>query len=613
MLTRRRFLGVAAGGIVGAAGARLPLARGADDPGGVFVHGVASGDPLPDRVVLWTRVTVPGGGPSAVRWEVAGDAAFGSIVRRGETSTDAARDHTVHVDATGLSPGRDYWYRFRVGDATSPVGRTRTAPAAGAPVERLRLGIVSCAEYEFGFFGVYRHLAARDDVDAVLHLGDYIYEFGVTYGTPPRSTPTPGAAIGRGHEPTHECLTLGDYRTRYAQHRRDPDLQALHAAHPMIAIYDDHEVANDTWRDGAEQHSPEEGDFRARAAAAHRAWREWMPVRQVDPADPEVAHRRLGFGDLADLWMLDERRYRDEHAANAFIGYGSADPAVDDPARTMLGAAQRDWLFEGLRTSGAAWKLIGNPVPFFPFVVGPALASAVEAAFAPLAGSSAPVPPPLTVDDWNGYRFEQRSLTDLVATAPVRDVVILTGDYHESLVADVPVRPGDYALDGNSVAVEFVAPAVTTPGTWETLELGGAPSAAPLEQTYKANLAANNPWVRHHEGRANGFGVVELTAARAQYDYWYLDDRLDRSSGVRFASSWEVLRGQPRVRPAAGALGARDRNATAASPPPAAPAPGGELPASGGSTRPLALLAAGLAAAVARALRHAMSDEQTPS
>ena len=607
MLTRRRFLGIAAGGIVGAAGARLPLAHGAGSHG-AFAHGVASGDPLADRVVLWTRVTPADGSGSAVRWEVARDEAFRSIVARGTTTTDASRDHTVHVDASGLESATDYWYRFHAHDTVSPVGRTRTLPAAGAPLDRLRLGIVTCAEYEFGFFGVYRHLAARDDVDAVLHLGDYIYEFGLDYGTPPRATPTPGGDIGRAHQPPHECLTLDDYRTRYAQHRGDPDLQALHAAHPMIAMYDDHEVANDTWREGAEQHSPEEGDFAARAAAARRAWREWMPVRIVDPADVELAHRRFRIGDLADLWMIDVRRYRDAPPQNAFIGYGSVDPAIDDPSRTMLGRAQRDWLVDGLRTSAAAWKVVGNPVPFFPMVVGPALASAVQSTFAPLAGTTPPAPPPLTVDDWNGYRAERQALVEVIASAPVRDVLFLTGDYHESLVADIPARPGDYVLDGNSVAVELVAPAVTTPGLGETLEEGGLPNAAAIEALYAANLAADNPWVRYHEGRANGFGVVELTPARAQYDFWFLDDRLDPASGARFASSWEVLRGQPRARPAAGPLAPRVRGTTGAPPAPIPPA--ATLPATGGAARLLAVLAAGLAAAAARAVRNALSDDE---
>jgi alkaline phosphatase D len=559
-----------------------------------------------------------------VAWEIATDPAFAAVVANGIAEATGEVDHTVQVDAAGLQPATLHWYRFHAQGVTSPIGRTKTAAAPGSPTESVRLGVVTCAEYEWGYFGAYRLLAGCTDLDAVLHLGDYIYEFGVGYGRPPTATATPGPALGRTHVPPHECVTLADYRARYAQYRADPDLRVLHSAYPMIVMYDDHEIANDTWRDGAENHQPEDGDWTARAAAARRAFQEWMPIRQVDPMDVGVVHRSFRFGDLAELFMLDERRYRDKQPTNAFFSYGSIDPAITDPNRTMLGLQQREWLIDGLQTSDAAWKLLGNPVPFFPFVVGPTLATAVSDAFAPVLDALPPIPPPLTIDDWNGYQAEQHALVDVIAG--VEDVVVLTGDYHESFVADIPSRPGDYLVDANSVTVEFIAPAVTSPGLGAVLEAGGLPDAQVVEAVYAANLTVDNPWVRYHEPRSNGFGVIEVTAERAHYDFWFVDDPLDASSGGRAASSWLVERGSARAVPAAGPMpGGQCAGAPLDGPAP--PAPGssapstttpnpsvgsGRLPATG-ERLPLGPAAAGLLAGLAAiAARRAAMDEPGP-
>lgn len=612
-ITRRGFLAGTAGLVIAAPALRAGDAAAAT---GAFRHGVASGDPLADRLLIWTRVTTAGGGDVDVRWEVATDPGFAGIVATGSAVARAASDHTVKVDVTGLSPSTDHWYRFHAAGETSPAGRGRTLPAPGDEPASIRLGFVTCAEYEFGYFAAYRHLAERDDVDAVLHLGDYIYEFGVGYGSPPTSLPTPGPSIGRSHEPPREILSLADYRTRYAQYRSDPDLQALHAAHPVIAMYDDHEVTNDTWREGAQNHQEGEGDFAARAAAARQAWREWMPVRESSE-DPELVHRSFRLGTLAELWMLDERRYRDEQPANAFFGYGSVDPSIEDPDRTMLGVQQREWLLGGLQTSPAAWKLLGNPVPFFPLVVAPPLIAALGASLGTDPSTFPPLPPPLAVDDWNGYGAERRTIVETAATAPVADLLVLTGDYHETFVAEVPRRVDAYALDGNSVAVEFVAPPVTSPGLAETFERGGFPEGDAVDAAFRANLAANNPWVLHHEGSSRGFGVLELTAARAQYDFVYVADILDPATPARVASSWEVLRGTPKVRPAAGPLGPRPRSVASASPPavPAAPEStrGAGTIAATGSDDATRVLVAGAATAAALAARQALQGQRSSS
>ena len=279
-----------------------------------FLHGVASGDPLPAGVILWTRVTptpqsLPGSGTGptvAVGWQVAKDQAFAQIVRSGSTTTGPSADHTLKVDVTGLAPATTYYYRFILDGVRSPVGRTRTAPALNATVAGLRFGVVSCANYEGGFFSAYRHLAARNDLDAVLHLGDYLYEYEPgAYG--------PGPAIGRVHQPAREMVSLADYRQRHALYKTDADLRALHAKVPFIITLDDHETANDAWRDGAENHQPAtEGPYAARKAAARRAYFEWMPIRKPSRG---TIYRRLRFGRLAELSLLDLRTYRSQQVS----------------------------------------------------------------------------------------------------------------------------------------------------------------------------------------------------------------------------------------------------------------------------------------------------------
>jgi alkaline phosphatase D len=524
------------------------------------------------------------------------------VLKSGTTTAVAAADRTVHVDVTGLEPATDYWYRFRALGVTSPTGRTRTVPTSGTTP--IRLGVVTCAEYEFGFFGAYRHLANRDDLDAVLHLGDYIYEFGIGYGKPGAATPTPGPAIGRSHLPDHECVSLADYRMRHAQYRADVDAQAMHAAHPVIAIYDDHEIANDAWREGAANHDEGEGPYAARIAAALRAWWEWMPVRQTTP-DPRLAYRSFRFGDVAELFVLDLRRYRDAQPMNLVLGYGSVDPANEDPNRTILGAAQRDWLTGGVSSSAATWKVLGTPVMFSRIVIAPPLAAALTTALGPVAPVGLPLPPALYVEDWNGYAADRRRVIDAVLAKPVGNVVFLTGDYHESFVAEVPPNIENYLLDGVSIAVEFVAPAVSSPGLGEVLERSGVPNATAVDMAFDANLTLNNPWFKYHEGRSHGFGVVEFAADRVQYDFWFLADRLDRASAVRAASSWEVRAGTATAVPASAPLPSRVRSSGVASPSPSA-GPLEVIPVTGG-TSSLAP-AAGAAAAAALALRRASRD-----
>lgn len=514
-----------------------------------FLHGVASGDPLPDGVVLWTRVTptqaaTPGSrrGPAVVvTWEVAADRAFRRIVARGRRRTGPARDHTVHVDVRGLRPGRTYWFRFRALGRTSRIGRTRTAPRPTSP-RPVRFAVMSCANYDWGYFGAYRHIAARNDLDAVLHLGDYLYEYG------------PGGPIGGGigpatprtAAPPRECVSLADYRVRHGHYRLDTDLQTMHARHPMIAIWDDHEVANDTWREGAENHDPStQGKWRRRAAAGRRAWLEWLPVRGLDPSDPHRIHRRFRFGRHVDLWMLDSRRFRDELLSSLAFSFGSVDPAVNDPTRSMLGRPQEHWLTRGMRRSDATWKVLGNQVPFFPQLLAPTLPDQVERVLAPVIGQIYAPPVNLYVDDWNGFPAQRQRLTE--AFADIGDVVILTGDVHQSFASDIPLDTGTYRLDRKSAAVEFICPGISS-GSLPTMVDDVVPGTGRLLDTiFGANLALNNPWVRYSESFHTGYGVATFGAGRVRYDYWHQDDARQRRSAIRRGASWQSRRGTNRV------------------------------------------------------------------
>ena len=354
-LGRRALLGGAAAAV--AATALRPAAAQTAPGGPQFLHGVASGDPLPDAVVLWTRVTSDR--DVHVDWVVALDPDLRRVVRRGGTVATLERDRTVKVDVTRLSPSTTYWYGFTSRGVASPVGRTRTAPAAGDGTDRLRFAVVTCSKYDNGFFNAYARVAEAD-VDAVLHCGDYIYEGGTDADAP----------AGRATVPDREVRTLEDYRQRYAHYRTDPDLQRLHATHPMVAVWDDHESSNDSWVDGAGNHDPaEEGPWPTRKAASQRAYDEWIPVRLPVPGDTRRIYRRLPYGDLVDVVAIDTRL---EGRSQQLTGLDSdqvvVDPRVDDPARQMYSPVQRQWLEQTLRLlarrlEARAEPSGGRPVP----------------------------------------------------------------------------------------------------------------------------------------------------------------------------------------------------------------------------------------------------------
>lgn len=538
VLDRRSVIG---GGVAAAvvAGTALSLASPSPAPATrhrVFQHGVASGDPLPHAVLLWTRVTLrpdaaPGSGvgePVDVAWEVSRRPDFGTLAAEGVARTDATVDHTVKVVALGLQPATSYWYRFRVGREVI-TGRTRTAPAAGADVARLRIGVVSCANWQAGFFSAYRHLRAQD-VDVVVHLGDYLYEY-----EPGKYSWGPDWQDVRPHDPPHETVTLEDYRRRHAQYKTDPDLAALHATVPMVATWDDHEVADGWHPGGAFEHSSlTEGRWDDRRAAALRAYDEWMPVRMGGTAavgDADSIHRRFAFGRLADLSMLDLRGQRDERV-------DAEDPRTHDAGRTITGGPQERWLADTLSTSSCTWKLVGNPVMMAPMLMPPRPRGqelAVKATTDPMTwGTPAP-----NTDTWDGYPAQRRRLLEGLAAAQVSGVMFLSGDVHTAWANEIE-------LDGVPVATELVCSAVTSNNVDDYMATEPRTVSLAMEEA----IMAINPHVRFVNLDDHGFSVVELTPTQARLEWWAVADRRDPGSTAHRLAVRRVHADDPRVLPA---------------------------------------------------------------
>ena len=507
--------------------------------GEIFSHGVASGDPTEAGALLWTRVTptpeaVPGSGAGpdcSVEWEVASDESFQRVVARGTVTTGAQRDHTVKVDVQGLAPTTWHWYRFRTLGAVSPTGRTRTAPAAGASVPRLRMGVVSCSNWQAGYFAAYRHLAARDDLDAVMHIGDYLYEY------------APGEyqardVVVRPHDPPVEMTALEHYRRRHAQYKTDPDLRALHARLPLIATWDDHESANDAWSGGAENHAEgAEGAWADRARASQQAYAEWMPVRYEPGSN---LYRRFRFGSLAELSMLDLRSYRSKQVDTV------AGPGIDDPGRTITGDAQMRWLTTGIAEARARWKLVGNPVMIAPVRFPSTLSAEERQALSELTGTPAVSGVPYNVDQWDGYTADRAELFSFLRDNEIRNTVFLTGDIHSAWAAELPVAPSTYPVDRNSVGTELVCTSVTSDNLDDILRV--PPRTASL--SVESAIRANNPHIKHLEFDSHGFSVLDVTDERVQMDWYDLVDRTDPASGAAHAVSFAVAAGTQHLTPA---------------------------------------------------------------
>ncbi len=522
--------------------------------GTLFQHGVASGDPTPRRVVIWTRVTAPPGRtPVAALWRVL-EADTGRPIANGQTRVRTEADNTIRVDVGGLSPDTRYRYEFEVDGESSPHGRTRTLPEES--VASIRFGQVSCAKYNAGHFNAYARLAERDDLAFLLHLGDWIYE---ASQTPPASQ-TASRDIGRPFDPLHECKTLDDYRRRYAQYRRDPDVQAISAAHAVISTVDDHEFADGAWRDGATEHEPErDGPWSERRANAFRAREEWLPVRRPDMASPERLYRSIRIGGLAELFMLDTRTMRDEPVPP---------PASGKKGRTALGPDQKAWLYDALRASRARWRLIGNP-SVMSRTWNDGLPTAVREALVKVKLIDTDGTGP-DYDQWDGYPHERRELLDVISKLPESNVVVLSGDVHVGLAAELAETPSE-----PPVAVEFVNTSLTSQNLDDKMGWSLRKESLEIEQA----LLSGMPHLRYIDLDSHGYSIVELDREQLRFEWWTVDAIDTRLPGQALAAAVTVRHGEPRLivegEPAGGAAapGAKERKprAGAAKPFPAGP------------------------------------------
>lgn len=577
MLNRRRFL--QASSMTAAAGASLMLAGCDDDDddtrieavGGdrarvQFLHGVASGDPLSDRVIIWTRVTPDSAGSYPVQWQVAADSRFSQIVQSGTAIADGGADYTVKVDATGLKPATTYYYRFMADGATSPTGTTKTLPTGS--VAQVKLAVVSCSNFPAGYFHAYADIA-RQPLDAVIHLGDYIYEYGRTTTDSNGQAVTAyasahAAKLGREVSPATELLTIRDYRERYAQYRSDKDLQAMHAALPMIAVWDDHEIANDAYMDGAENHQPNEGDWNTRKMAAMKAYHEWLPTRT---GVMNQIYRSFNFADLVSLHMLDTRIIgRDKQLDyNDYIGVDASGQPVFDgnkfvtdwtaANRQLLGLAQQNWLYSQMQQSNATWQMLGQqvvigkmrmPSPVLFNLLNPKvgvtitdyLAMAQKAKQAPSTLSAqeqailnAPYIP-YNLDAWDGYAVAQETVFTM-ANRLNKNLVVLSGDTHNAWANNLVTN------DGKPAGVEFAVQSVTSPGFEAYL-----PSVPPEQLATVLPMLVQGGTLKWCDTSRRGYMVVTATREQCQCDWVFVSDILKPTYSTNLGKTLAVKAGQ---------------------------------------------------------------------
>ncbi|UJF22632.1 alkaline phosphatase D family protein [Shewanella sp. OMA3-2] len=579
-LSRRDFLAMSAKGVSAVVVSYGLMGCNSDDEAiysGQFLQGIASGDPAKDAVILWTRVTPDVEADITVSWEVARDANFSQIVTNGVMKTNAKRDYTVKIDAVGLDAGKGYFYRFKSGKYISDVGMTKTLPEG--TVDSVKLAVMSCANYPAGYFNVYALAAQRDDLDAVIHLGDYLYEYGRGgYAS------EDAAALGREVLPAGELLLLNDYRTRYAQYRSDMSLQKLHAKVAFITVWDDHEVANDTWREGAENHNDNEGDFDLRKQAALQAYFEWLPIRPWSEGNHQEIYRSFNYGDLVDLHMLDTRLLgRDKQ-----LDYANyMDPAtkafnsaaflgdVTDVNRTMLGQSQLLWLQQTLLESTAKWQVLGQQVLMGKMLLPAAIAtqqmsipqfaqlttlaqlaaraqagdptlSAQELAY--LQANQSQLTPevitllqlpsiPYNLDAWDGYAYE-REVILATAKSMQHNLVVVAGDTHNAWASELVDNQGD------TVGVEFATSSVSSPGL--EYYLGLSDDEMPATEAAIVNLVTD---LKYANLKDRGYLLLTFNAEEASSEWLYVNTIKDKSftTVVERSASATVKAQQPKI------------------------------------------------------------------
>ena len=515
-----------------------------------FNHGIASGDPLTDAIILWTRLTPSSVGEVTVSWEIALDQAFTQLVSTGNTTTNAARDYTVKVDAIGLSASTTYYYRFISNGRTSSIGTTKTLPD-GSP-ESVKLAVLSCANYPAGFFNVYNLAAQQDDLDAILHLGDYIYEYGRgEYGSDNAET------LDRQVLPATELFSLSDYRTRYAQYHSDPDLQLLHSKVPFITVWDDHEVADDTWNDGAGNHNEGEGNFQDRKLSALQAYFEWLPIRPWSEGHYAEIYRQFSFGDLVDLYMLDTRvlarekqlDYADYFDGSVLFDEKTFNQDLYETERTMLGTEQLQWLKDSVSVNNGRWQLLGQQVLMgamkLPGAVALNAMSTTDytelGTLALLAGrikagdssitfdeqtyyeanadkltadalSLLSFPElPYNLDAWDGYATERDKILSIFNDAS-KNLVVVAGDTHNAWANELSNS------DHKIVGVEFATASISSPGLEYYLNI----SDDAIEST-EDGFVSLIEGLKYSNAKNRGFLTLTFTQEKVESQWHYVD------------------------------------------------------------------------------------------
>ena len=458
-----------------------------------FYHGVASGDPMADRVIIWTRVTPDTNQINqsiVVDWKIATDTGMVNVINQGTLLTDSTKDFTVKVDANGLNPNTFYFYEFKANGKYSPRGRTKTTPIGS--VDSLRFALTSCANFEAGLFNTYASLLARADFDAVLALGDYIYEYN-------SGGYSPNATVNRQWSPSNEILSIADYRMRYSSYRLDIDLQRLHQQFPFVIVYDDHEFANDAYLNGAQNHQAGEGPWSDRKQNAKKAFFEWLPIRVTGTTNPYQIYRTIKYGNLVDLIMMDTRvEGRDLQA-------GTSGATVTSPTRQLLGTTQFNWWKNKMDSSTAQWKVLGQQIMMAPlqvFGIG------------------------FNGDQWDGYPAERNRIYNHVLTNNIPNMVVITGDIHSSWANDLPTASYNSTTGGGSAGVEFVTPSVTSPGL--SIPLGAS-----------AIMAANGH-IKYTNLSAHGYVIMDVNQNRTQADWYYITTIDNPSTAYTYATSFKV-------------------------------------------------------------------------
>jgi alkaline phosphatase D len=503
-----------------------------------FYHGVASGDPLSDRVIIWTRITLPFDTRVAwvnidsqsavysstifdttvlVAWQMATDTLFTNIVNSGTVSTDSSLDYTVKMDVTGLQPNTWYYYRFSNNGIYSIIGRTRTTPVGN--VDSLRFAIFSCSDFQTGFFNAYHDIAHRNDIDAVIHLGDYYYEYAAG------GSDYQGDTI-RLHAADHDAYTLADYRLWHSQYKLDPDQRDIFQQYPWIQIWDDHDVANNSWYSGAQNHNPAtEGNWFIRKSAAFQAYFEWLPIREQAPDNDTIIHRNFTWGNLLNFIMLDTR-YEDRDSSLG-TGISLTNAYLTDTNRNMIGPHQLAWFKTQLSDTTTQWKIIGNQVMIAPLdAVGTALNG----------------------DQWDGYPAERKRVFDYIMQQNIHDVVFVTGDIHSSWANDLPHPDSTYnsSTGAGSVATEFIGTSITSTATAITLP--------------QAIIQLGNPHIKYCEFTMRGYLLFDINKQRVQGDFIHMSTTASRTYTASDDQQWVNINGNRFLGQAAGVLPPRNTN-----------------------------------------------------